>query len=78
MSKLFSNSDNSKVEDPSFGEVYNELIKNTLELWFKLQGGTTTLDSVVSAFEQAQCELSKKGEFVTGIKIIELENEQSN
>lgn len=63
MTRLFENSTNvakkEVLKDRAFTQVYNELIQNTLELWLRLEGGQSTLERVVTAFEKTQSELSQ-------------------
>lgn len=66
MNKLFSRAKEGVGEeiakDGEFVKIYNNLLQNTLQLWLKLEGGQTTLENVVAAFEQTQDELLKDGE----------------
>ncbi|XP_035700867.1 ras-associated and pleckstrin homology domains-containing protein 1 isoform X2 [Folsomia candida] len=63
MNKLFSRAKEGVGEeiakDGEFVKIYNNLLQNTLQLWLKLEGGQTTLENVVAAFEQTQDELLK-------------------
>ena len=59
MNRLFANSSNNELNnDPSLSQIYNDLIKNTLELWLKTEGGNASLESVVAAFENTQLDLN--------------------